>query len=273
MERNFLSGCVGCVGVFVLAAFQVHADTGLTIYNQNFAVVRGTVPLDLKAGVNNVSYNDITAHLEPDSVILRDPAGKLSLRILEQNYRNDPVSQGLLLSLSEGKTIDFIVKETNKPDRIAQGKIIRSGYVAHSQTAMRRYGERYTMAQSARAYDSSGSNQPIIEVDGKILFSMPGQPVFPSLGDDTILKPSLAWSLESDKAAKLEAELCYITGGMSWEADYNVVAPENGDKGRHSWLGHDGQPERKDLRERQNKTHGWRCEQNPARGSRQRERI
>src|SRR5471030_1572305 len=87
------------------------ADPALTIYNQNFAVVRDTVPLDLKDGVTDVSFADTTAHLEPDSVILRDPTGKLKLQILEQNYRNDPVSQELLLSLFEGKTIDFLVKQ------------------------------------------------------------------------------------------------------------------------------------------------------------------
>src|SRR4051812_3593952 len=81
----------------------------LTIYNQNFAVVRDTVPLDLKQGLNDVSFSDTTAHLEPDSVILRDSQGKTNLQILEQNYRNDPISQELLLSLFEGKTIDFQV--------------------------------------------------------------------------------------------------------------------------------------------------------------------
>ena len=83
------------------------AQPALTIYNQNFAVVRDTVPLDLKAGANAVRYAGATAQVEPDSVILRDPAGKHSLQILEQNYRNDPVSEPLLLSLFEGKTIDF----------------------------------------------------------------------------------------------------------------------------------------------------------------------
>ena len=69
------------------------AQPALTIYNQNFAVVRDTVPLDLKAGDNAVVYSGATAQVEPDSVILRDPAGKHSLQIVEQNYRNDPVSQ------------------------------------------------------------------------------------------------------------------------------------------------------------------------------------
>ena len=86
------------------------AEPALTIYNQNFAVVRDTVPLDLKQGESGVRFTNMTAHLEPDSVILRDPTGRTKLQILEQNYRNDPVSQELLLSLFEGKTIDFLVR-------------------------------------------------------------------------------------------------------------------------------------------------------------------
>ena len=64
------------------------AQPALTIYNQNFAVVRDSVPLDLKQGVNDVRFTETTAHLEPDSVILRDPQGKTNLQVLEQNYRN-----------------------------------------------------------------------------------------------------------------------------------------------------------------------------------------
>src|SRR5271156_1002581 len=97
-------GLILLAGAVVLSAA---AEPALTIYNQNFAVVRDSVPLDLKAGVNEVRFAGATAQLEPDSVILRDPSGEHSLQILEQNYRNDPVSQELLLSLFEGKTIDF----------------------------------------------------------------------------------------------------------------------------------------------------------------------
>jgi hypothetical protein len=179
--------------------------------------------------VNDVRFTETTAHLEPDSVILRDPSGETALQIPEQKYRNDPVSQELLLSLFEGKTIDFLVTEPNKPNAIVQGKIVRSGYVSHEAEAMQRYGQRYAMVQSAMSYQSGGALQPIIEVDGKLRFSLPGQPLFPPLGDDTILKPTIEWQLQADKAAKLDAELAYITGGMSWEADYNIVAPEKSD--------------------------------------------
>src|SRR5436309_15538353 len=150
-----------------LAPLLFASQPALTIYNQNFAVVRDTVPVDLKQGVNNVRFTETTAHLEPDSVILRDPAGKTNLQILEQNYRNDPVSQELLMSLFEGKTIDFLVVEPNKPNTMVQVKIVRSADGRHSQEAMQRYGQRYAMAQSAIAYQSGGVSQPIIEVDGK----------------------------------------------------------------------------------------------------------
>src|SRR5215813_3782242 len=201
----------------------------LTIYNANFAVVRQTIPLDLKAGTNRVSFTDATSHIEPDSVILRDPGGHRVLPILEQNYRNDPISQELLLSLNEGKTIDFQVEHVDAQGQrhmeIVQGKIVRSGYVAH-YSAMNQYDPRYQQ-QQAEYVRSAG--QPIIEVSGKLQFTLPGLPLFPTLGENTILKPTLDWTLHTDKGGASTAELSYVTGGMSWHADYNVVAPPRGD--------------------------------------------
>src|SRR5713101_2300766 len=193
----------------------------LTIYNQQFAVVRQKVPLDLKLGVNHVQVTDITAHLEPDSVILRPLDTGRRLQILEQNYRNDPVSQQLLLSLYEGKTIDFLETDKDGTARTVQGKIIRSGYVPH-YAAFQSYGPQYAAQQAAVA---QGSEQPVIEVNGKLQFSLPGQPQFPALADDTVLKPTLSWELLTDKPGATSAEFSYVTGGMNWEASYNVIAP------------------------------------------------
>jgi hypothetical protein len=66
-------------------------------------------------------------------------------------------------------------------------------------------------------------------VDGKLRFGLPGIPIFPALGSDTVLKPTLNWVLSTPKPGPLRAELSYVTGGLSWEADYNIVAPETGD--------------------------------------------
>jgi hypothetical protein len=208
------------VRVHQTAAKETEAGgPGLTIYNQQFAVVRQNIPLDLKAGRNHVDVTDITGHLEPDSVILRSLDPSRPVKILEQNYRNDPVTQQLLLSLYEGKTIDFELG----PQQRVQGKIIRSGFVSRSASAYSAYGQPYYQA----AY---GAEQPVIEVNGKLQFNLPGIPVFPSLADDTILQPTLSWELAADKPGAAPAELSYVTGGMSWNASYNLVAPPKGNE-------------------------------------------
>jgi hypothetical protein len=213
-----LAGCFAAEAAFA-------SDPALTIYNQNFAVVRDSIHLKLKAGVNDVSYNEATMHLEPDSVVLRDPTGKRTLQILEQNFRADPVSQALLLNYYEGKTIEF---ESQDKKEMISGKIVRSGYVPHTQ-AFNQYGQQYYQSQMAYASADSGVGQPIIEVNGKLRFSLPGEPLFPALPDDSILKPTLTWQLNADKGGALDAELSYVTGGMSWQAAYNLVSPKKGD--------------------------------------------
>ena len=135
MRTNCVSGARArfaalCAG-FTALAFG--ADPALTIYNQNFAVIRETLPLDLKQGDNSVRFSGATAQVEPDSVILRDPTGRRAVQVMEQNYRNDPVSQERLLNLFEGKTIDFVVRNQDGTIRTVTGRIVRSGYVPHYQ--------------------------------------------------------------------------------------------------------------------------------------------
>jgi hypothetical protein len=211
---------------FAAADTAVETDSApaLTIYNQRFAVVRQKLPLNLKAGLNHVQITDITAHLEPDSVILRPLDANHRLQILEQNYRNDPVTQQLLLSLYEGKTIDFLQSDKEGNARVLRGKIIRSGYVPLD--ANFNPGQPYYPPQPGRA--QNGSEQPIIEANGKLQFTLPGQPVFPALADDTILQPTLSWELETDRPGATTAEFSYVTDAMNWEASYNAVGPPKG---------------------------------------------
>ena len=180
-----------------LAAQQPEAATQLTIYNDNFAVARTTVPLDLHAGANEVLTTNVTSQLEPDSVILRDASGKHPVRVAEQNYDAGVVTQSWMLEKYEGKTIDFQVTGQHPGETtIVQGKIVRAG------------------------------NDPLIEAAGHLQFQLPGLPIFPATTDGLLLKPTLRWQIDAEKSAKFDAELDYITNGMSWQATYNVVVPE-----------------------------------------------
>jgi len=189
--------------LLLTAATCVAADPALTIYNEGLAVVRETLPIELKAGINEVIFADPTWRLEDDSVILRDIAGKADFQVLEQSYRTNRVSQFTQLRLSEGKVLDFIRHEPNKPDRVVRGKVIRAG-----------------------TGDPNEHYSPIIEVDGKIQFMLPGDPIFPVLEDTNALKPTLAWKIGAPAPVKFDAEVAYISSGFSWNATYNLVAAE-----------------------------------------------
>ncbi len=198
-------------------AAQQPAPTALTIYNQDFAVARTQVDLDLHPGLNEVATNQVTTQLEPDSVVLRDPsvrtAAKPAFHIVEQDYDAAVVTQDWLLQKYEGKTIEFQVG----------GLAVDSGN-GHFVVPPSVEGKIVRAPQPGNQYGQN-QNQPLIEVNGKLLFSLPGTPLFPASTDGLQLKPTLRWQIDSEKDQKLSAELAYITGGLSWEATYNVVAP------------------------------------------------
>lgn len=206
----------------LLTAFAVFAllrsvsgETSLTIYNNNFAIIRDTVKLDLKAGVNDVRYSDVALFAEPSSVILRDPNGKTEFQIQEQAFRGSAVTQETMLAWFEGQTIDFLRYDEGK-SQVIPGKIIRSG-----------------RAKISRERDSSEQKepqlQPIIEVGGKTQFELPGTPRFPPLSTDKTIKPEFVWKIAVAKPVQFDAEIAYTAFAIHWLADYNVIAAEDAD--------------------------------------------
>ncbi len=172
----------------------------ITIYNTGFALVRETIPLDLQAGQNQVHCTEVTPQIDPGSVILRDPAGKAEFTILEQKFAGQAASKERMLALFEGQTIPFRITERGG-EKVIAGKIVRG---------------------------RPKGVEPIIELDGKYLFELPGIPVFPNLPEGAVLRPELSWKISSKGAAKFDAELSFLTGGLNWEADYNAITAENG---------------------------------------------
>lgn len=168
----------------------------LTIYNRDFAVVRDRISLNLEKGVNLVTYDGATTTLEPDSVVLSGGG----IEILEQGYRQDVASPSALLKAFEGQNIDFLQSFEDGGQRVIQGKIIRAG-----------------------------GSEPLIETEGKLRFGLPGTPLFPSLGEESLLRPALEWTLLADESLAAKATVSYLTRGLGWRASYNLVSPEKGD--------------------------------------------
>jgi hypothetical protein len=210
-----------------LAASAMAADPAVTVYNQGFGVIREAISLDLKAGVNQVKFSGITARVEPDSVILRDPSGKVAIQVMEQNYHSDPMSLEAMMAAYEGKTIEFQL-----PDgKIVSGRIVRAGFGGPgvANTSAQWFNTPNVVPTVARM-PANPVGQPMIESEGKLRFGLPGAPMFPPLAADAMIKPTLEWMIQSDRAAKVAAELGYVSGGLNWKADYNIVSPDEGDK-------------------------------------------
>lgn len=191
-------------------ATALHAETELTIYAGGFAVVRETLPLDLHAGINEVRFANVTEKLDHGTVVLRDLTGKSGLQVLQQTYHSAAPGMAMALAAYEGQALDFLVKESDRTS-IIRGKVIRAGVnpeVAGNQTP-----------QLA---------EPIVEVDGKVQFHLPGIPLFPHLPPDTVIKPDLVWKISVPQAAKVDADLSYLTDGLSWSADYDAILDDSG---------------------------------------------
>jgi hypothetical protein len=78
-------------------------------------------------------------------------------------------------------------------------------------------------------YNGQTATEPMIEIGGQIRFGLPGIPLFPTGADQVLLKPTMDWTISSDKQAAVDAELGYVTGGLTWKANYNVVSAETDD--------------------------------------------
>jgi hypothetical protein len=180
----------------------------LTIYNQDFAVVTETRTLALERGENALRIADVTGLLQPDSVVLRDPADPDGVRVLSQAYRPQAIGVAEMLRRHEGKTLRF---QTTNP---------ATGAVETRSARLIRAG----------GWPAAGDGAvPIVETaDGRIQFSLPGEPVFDGLPADAALKPHLAWTLAAARGGKRDLELSYATGGLSWSATYNAVLAPDG---------------------------------------------
>jgi hypothetical protein len=163
-------------------------DLMVTIYNGNLGLVKDTREARLPAGMSEVQFADVAAQIDPTSVHLKsltDPAG---LRILEQNYEYDLLSAQKLLEKYVGRKV-----------RLYQGN---GSFL------------------EATLLSTDG---PVYDINGEIHMGHHGQVVFPSLPENLVSKPTLLWLLRNGAPTPQRIEASYLTGGITWKADYVVL--------------------------------------------------
>ena len=168
----------------------------MTIYNQNFGVVREKRKVDVPDKIGMIRFGDVAAQIDGTSVqfkSLTDP----NATVLEQNYEYDLVSADKLLEKYIDKPLAVLTKDGSR----YSGKLLSFDA---NQLVLRQDGEKNELVMVQR-----GDNVKDIQ--------------FGALPEGLITKPTLVWKLATERPGQQLIEVAYQTGGINWQADYNAV--------------------------------------------------
>jgi hypothetical protein len=160
----------------------------VTIYNGNLGLVKDVRETRLPTGTHETEFRDVSAQIDPTTVHLRSLTDPTGLRILEQNYEYDLLSSQKLME----KYVGRVVRLYNGDGTYLQAKLL-------------------SMAG------------PVYEINGQIHLGHSGRLVLPSLPENLVSRPTLVWLLRNNLAGPQRVEASYLTGGITWKADYVMV--------------------------------------------------
>ena len=190
------------VGVNAVLLAEDGEGVALTVYQDNLALVKDRRLLDLPAGTGTVSFADVAGQIDPTTVMFRSLTSP-SVRVLEQNYEYDVINDEKLLQKYLGREI---LITTTQGENI-EGYLLGAG--ANLIVGAKPDGGKVRMVRS-----------------GQI-----GAITFPSLPGGLVVRPTLVWLLANPDGNRRQlVEVTYLTGGISWRADY--VATVSQDDGR-----------------------------------------
>ncbi len=195
-------------------------STEITIYNQGLGFVKDVRTLKLKKGQQKVNVEDVAQMIDATSVGFKCLNNPGSISVLEQNYQYDLVSPNAILEKSVGKRVRFTRTMGNKKESV-------EGILMSSPTSV---------VNNGNGSEFSYNGLVIKADDGRIILSPQGEIDVMEMPQGLISRPSLLWELESDKDQNAEMELSYLTGGMSWTANYVMTLGESGTCDLQGWV-------------------------------------
>ncbi|NWG15504.1 MAG: hypothetical protein HXY41_02610 [Chloroflexi bacterium] len=176
------------------------ANISLTIYNQGTALVRDRRTVELAEGLNTLAFSDVTALIDATSVTFQ-AAG---VAVLEQNFLFDLVGADALLRRYLEQTIELTTEDGAR-------------FVGTLLNAPSRGSDPFNNQTSELILQQADGQVAVVALD-KIRDMR-----FPALPGGLITRPTLRWLLHSQQAGALPVELTYLSGGVNWSADYNLL--------------------------------------------------
>ncbi len=199
-QRKILAGAV-TAGLMAAACaapmgekLTTHADqreVAVTIYNDNLALVKDSRKVRLDREKNQLAWREVSAQMRPETALLRNLSNSLGFRLIEQNFDFDLLTPQKLLEKYVGKEVTVI--SVNPATGVEKREM-------------------------ATVLATNGGT--VLKFADRIETGVPGRLAFAGVPDNLRDKPTLVISLANASAGDQNLELSYLTGGLSWKADY-----------------------------------------------------
>lgn len=185
---------------------KVDEGVALTVYNDNFAVVKERRMMDFTGGVNTMRFTDVATQIDPTSVYFECLSSPGRISVLEQNYEYDLVNTDSLLKRYLDKKVEVLIKGSGSD----VGTRV-SGILSASMG-----GELILWDKDTNQMEIIGRNS----IERIVLKERP---------DDLVTKPTLVWLVNAARGGGELCEVSYMTDGIGWKADYAAVLNDDDD--------------------------------------------
>jgi hypothetical protein len=188
------------------STLQDQQAVAITIYSDDLALVKDARRVVLAHGANRVALRDVSARLRPETAQLRSLSHPGSFDLLEQNFDFDLLTPNKLLEKYVGQQVRLVkTHPTTGAETMEPALVLAAG-----AGVVLKVGDRI----------ETGAN-------GSFTSSSLGRIVFDTVPTTLRDRPTLVTEMNSRRAGTQDMELSYLTGGLSWRADY--VAELNAD--------------------------------------------
>lgn len=217
MAHSFTSKLIPLAAAILSLAVQAANDekrtdlqdqnsVAVTIYNENLALVKDRRNVKLDQGFNKLAFRGVSAKIRPETAMLRNIANATGLQVIEQNFDFDLLTPKKLLEKYVGKSIRVAtMNPATGNEKIENAKVL------------------------------STNNGTVLQIGDRIEINPRGRLIFDGVPDNLRDKPTLVTQLNNTSPGPQNVELSYLTGGLSWKADY--VAELNAEDNRLDLLG------------------------------------
>jgi hypothetical protein len=164
----------------------------VTIYNRDLGLVRDIRRIDFEAGENVLALGDVSPALRPETLALEGEG----LSLLDQSFAFDLLSPQRILEKSLGETV-WVVRshpQTGEETEVEAELLSIAGGV------VLKIGERIETGPGAGG----------------------GRIAFRGVPEGLRRAPALVARLESEQAGARDLAIQYLTGGLTWQADYRA---------------------------------------------------